>query len=345
VIKITTFAFDTDIVATEIDIQALFEQVTSGDRVALGRAITLVESRRTGHRALANQLLDLCLEIQHKTFRFAISGAPGAGKSTLIEVLGQHIVDSGESLAVLTVDPTSKISSGAILGDKTRMPTLSTNPNVFIRPSAAGDTLGGVADATREAIVLCEAAGYQNICLETVGVGQSEVSVWSMTDFLLLLVMPGGGDDLQGIKRGIVELADAIAVNKADGDQLQTAIATRQNYMQAAHFFAPKEHGIVARVVNCSALENSGIESLWSIMQDFYDKINASGYLELQRRKQDVMWLEDKVDLLVREIIHSDHQINTLYQSMKSRVEERNVSVSTAYYNLSREILKNFENL
>ncbi len=327
---------------TDIDIHALFEQISSGDRIALGRAITLVESRTSLHRAQANKLLDLCLKKTSNTFRFAISGAPGAGKSTLIEVLGHHIVDSGENLAVLTVDPTSRISSGAILGDKTRMQTLSVNPNVFIRPSAAGDALGGVTDATREAIVLCEAAGYQNICIETVGVGQSEVRARGMTDFLLLLVMPGGGDDLQGIKRGIVELADAIAVNKADGDQRDTAIATRQNYMQAAHFFAPKEHGIQTRVVNCSALENSGIEALWSIMKDFNDKVTKSGFLEKQRRKQDVTWLEGKVDLLVRDIIQSNNQINTLYQSLKTQVETRQLSVSTAYDDLSRVILSNF---
>lgn len=329
--------------AGKIDIQALFEQVTSGDRIALGRAITLVESKMAGHRSQANRLLDLCLKTTSETFRFAISGAPGAGKSTLIEVLGQHIVDRGESVAVLTVDPTSRISSGSILGDKTRMQALSTNPKVFIRPTAAGDALGGVADATREAIVLCEAAGYQNICIETVGVGQSEVTARSMVDFLLLLVMPGAGDDLQGIKRGIVELADAIAVNKADGDQLETAITTRQNYMQAAHFFAPKEHGIQTRVVNCSALENSGIEALWSIMCDFNDKVRSSGYLETQRRRQDVTWLEGKVDLLIREIIQSDNHLDALYQSLKVKVESREMSVSTAYDNLSQAIHSNFD--
>lgn len=328
---------------TDIDIHALFEQVSSGDRIALGRAITLVESRKPVHRSQANQLLDLCLRKSTETFRFAISGAPGAGKSTLIEVLGQHIVDSGENLAVLTVDPTSRITSGAILGDKTRMPALSVNPSVFIRPTAAGDALGGVADATREAIVLCEAAGYQNICIETVGVGQSEVTARSMTDFLLLLVMPGGGDDLQGIKRGIVEIADAIAVNKADGDQLETAMATRQNYMQAAHFFAPKEHGIQTRVVNCSALENTGIEALWSIMQDFNVKVTKSSFLEGQRRKQDVTWLEGKVDLLVRDIIQSNNQLNTLYESLKIKVEARQLSVSTAFDDLSRAIHSNFD--
>jgi GTPase len=329
-------------VATNIDIHALFEQVTSGDRVALGRAITLVESRNPEHRSQANLLLDLSLQATSDSFRFAISGAPGAGKSTLIEVLGQHIVNSGDTLAVLTVDPTSRISSGAILGDKTRMQTLSNNPNAFIRPTAAGNALGGVADATREAIVLCEAAGYQNICVETVGVGQSEVTARSMTDFLLLLVMPGGGDDLQGIKRGIVELADAIAVNKADGEQQATAVTTRQYYLQAAHFFAPKEHGIETSVVNCSALKHSGIEALWSIMQDFKSKVTASGFLEKQRRKQDVTWLEGKVDLLVRDIIDSNNQLDTLYQSLKTKVEARQLSVSTAYDNLSRAILRNY---
>lgn len=323
---------------TDIDISKLFEELVSGDRIALSRAITLVESRNSRHRSLANALLDLCLQTHSDTFRFAISGAPGAGKSTLIEVLGRHIVDAGESLAVLTIDPTSRISSGSILGDKTRMQSLSTDPRVFIRPSAAGDFLGGVTDATREAIVLCEAAGYRNICIETVGVGQSEVSARSMSDFLLLLVMPGGGDDLQGIKRGIVELADAIAINKADGEQLAVAKETRQYYMQAAHFFVPKEHGIKTSVINCSALENTGVESIWSIMQDFRKKLTVSGYLNTQRRKQNVTWLEDKVDMLVQDIIHSNNTLDNLYLALKSQVESHELSVSSAYDQLSRAI-------
>jgi LAO/AO transport system kinase len=327
---------------SKLDIQGLFQQLTSGDRVALGRAITLVESRHTEHRASANRLLDLCLATHGETFRFAISGAPGAGKSTLIEVLGQHIVDNGENLAVLTVDPSSSLTSGAILGDKTRMQSLSVNPKVFIRPTAAGDALGGVAESTREAIVLCEAAGYQNICIETVGVGQSEVTARSMTDFLLLLVMPGGGDDLQGIKRGIVEIADVIAVNKADGQQLQTAITTRQNYMQAAHFFAAKEHGVQTRVVNCSALENTGITDLWSMMQNFRTEVISSGFLQKQRRQQDVKWLESKVDRLVRDMIHSDTQLTETYVTLKSKVRAHELSVSSAYDSLSRAIRSNF---
>ncbi len=326
----------------DTDIRALFDQLTSGDRIALSRAITLVESRNPEHRIQANKLLDLCLETKSETFRFAISGAPGAGKSTFIEALGQHIVDLGENLAVLTVDPTSSLTGGAILGDKTRMQTLSVNPNVFIRPTAAGEALGGVADATREAIVLCEAAGYQNICIETVGVGQSEVTARSMADFLLLLVMPGGGDDLQGIKRGIVELADAIAVNKADGDQLATARATRQNYMQAAHLFATKEHGIKTQVVNCSAKENTGIDMIWSMMTDFKDAVRKSGFLEEQRRQQDVTWLEGKVDQLVRDIIYSDNHLSALYQTLKSKVKAHQLSVSSAYDDLKREIQDNF---
>ncbi len=329
--------------STDINIQSLFDQVTSGDRVALGRAITLVESKNLIHRSQANQLLDLCLLTNSDTFRFAISGAPGAGKSTLIEVLGKCISDAGETLAVLTVDPTSSITGGSILGDKTRMQSLSVNPNVFIRPTAAGNALGGVSDATREAIVLCEAAGYQNICIETVGVGQSEVTARSMTDFLLLLVMPGGGDDLQGIKRGIVELADAIAINKTDGTQRESAITTRQNYMQAAHFFAHKEHGIKTQVVNCSALENSGIDALWALMQEFHSEISKSGFITKQRRKQDVTWLEGKVDLLVRDIIYSNSQLNNLYISLKTEVQEHKLSVSSAYDHLKKEIHSKFE--
>lgn len=320
------------------DIPELFNQLVSGDRAALGRAITLVESKNQAHRKSATTLLDLCLAKKKETFRFAVSGAPGAGKSTFIETLGKHIVEKGQSLAILTIDPSSQISGGSILGDKTRMTTLSHHDQVFIRPTAAGDALGGVADATREAIALCEAAGYQNICIETVGVGQSEVAAKSMTDFLLLLVLPGGGDDLQGIKRGIVEIADAIAINKADGDQKDTANITRQNYKQAAHFFALKTHGIPTQVVSCSALEDTGIGAIWTLMQDFKQQINASGYIDTQRTLQDVDWLESKIDRLVLQLITQNSMLDELYDNLKTQVSRRQMSVSSAYENLSKEL-------
>ena len=200
------------------------------------------------------------------------------------------------------------------------MPTLSYHPEVFIRPSPAGDTLGGVSDSTREAIALCEAAGYTNICIETVGVGQSEVSARDMCDFLLLLVLPGGGDDLQGIKRGIVEMSDAIAVTKSDGDQVKTALKTKLNYQQASHFFAVKEHGFKTQVISCSAHELAGIDALWTLMAEFYNSSKRSGYLDALREEQDIKWFRGKTQTLIRELIMNDVQIDKLYQGLETQI-------------------------
>lgn len=322
-----------------IDVGELYAQLKSGDRSALSRAITLVESRLPQHRQSANELLDLCLSSGTKSFRFAVSGSPGVGKSTFIESLGSQIIANGQSIAVLAIDPTSRVSGGAILGDKTRMNKLAQEPRAFIRPSAAGDALGGVADATREAIALCEAAGYDNICIETVGVGQSEVTVRDMCDFMLLLVLPGGGDALQGIKRGIVELADMIAINKADGDQEMLAQQTRQSYMQAAHLFPAREHGQQVKVVTCSAINNIGIESIIQNMRSFHKKTIETGFLDANRSYQDVHWLVGKVERTTAEIILSMPDLRSRYEEAKQDVQNKSRSVSSAYQEI-RELIE-----
>ncbi len=309
----------------------IFSEIKAGSRVALGRAITLVESTHPEHRQLANSLLDLCARDNEEAFRFAVSGSPGVGKSSFIEVLGDLITSDGQSLAVLAVDPTSRISGGSILGDKTRMQLLSSNPDVFIRPMPAGAALGGVTDTTREVIALCETAGYDNICIETVGVGQSEVAVRDMTDYLLLLVSPGGGDDLQGIKRGIVELADTIAINKSDGDQRTLAEATRMDYLRAAHLFPTRPHEQKVDVVNCSATSNTGIAELWQIMLAFRKSITDSGYLANLRAGQDIKWLEEKVQRFIRDVAFDNEAIMTQYETEKERVRAHETSVSSAY--------------
>lgn len=325
-------------------IPELFEKLSQGDRTALAQAITLVESRSHSHRAQSAELLDLCVQHGGNTFRFCVSGAPGVGKSTLIERLGKKITTSGETLAVLAIDPTSQLTQGSILGDKTRMPELSRNPDVFIRPSAAGQSLGGVADRTREVILLCEAAGYGVVCLETVGVGQSEVAAGAMTDFFLMLVLPGGGDELQGMKRGIVEMADLIAVTRADGDSVKLAQTTRRHYLQALHFYGPKAHGQKVDVLACSAVEDKGIEEIWNTMRAFRTATEESGYHTRHRAQQDLDWLDARLGQLSREIILSSRNVEEQYRSLRETVRRRETSISAALVKMEQMIRHKFSN-
>lgn len=279
----------------ELTPAALFESVREGDRVALGRAITLVESTLTAHRALASELVSLCLPYSGNSFRIGVSGAPGVGKSTFIEAFGSLLTGRGHRVAVLAIDPSSGLNRGSILGDKTRMDRLSRDPSAFIRPSPAGTTLGGVARKTREAILLCEAAGYDRILVETVGVGQSETAVQAMTDLFLLLLLPGAGDELQGIKRGVVEMADMILVNKADGARATLAEESRLQYLRAVHLFPEKESGQTVPVLKASALDNSGMEEVWLKVEEFRAAVQATGYLHERRREQAGWWLKESL--------------------------------------------------
>ncbi len=280
----------------------LAAQIVDGDRRALARAITLVESTRADHRAEADALLTELMPRTGGTMRVGISGAPGSGKSTLIEVLGLHLVDAGKRVAVLAVDPSSTRSGGSILGDKTRMEELTRRAEAFVRPSPTGGTLGGVARRTREALLLCEAAGFDVVLVETVGVGQSEVAVEGMVDCFLLLIAPGGGDELQGIKRGIMELADVVVVNKADGDLAVVASATAADYTNALHLIRPKTPPWTPTVVLCSALEGRGIDECWAAVEKHRRVLDDAGQLHARRAGQakDWMWSELSAGLLDR---------------------------------------------
>jgi LAO/AO transport system kinase len=280
--------------------------VLAGERRALARAITLIESQRPDHQEQAEALIERLLPATGRVIRLGISGAPGAGKSTFIEALGQHVIERAQKIAVLAVDPSSRRSGGAILGDKTRMQQLARAPGAFIRPSPAGTTLGGIARRTREAALACEAAGFDAIVIETVGVGQSETAVADMVDGFLLLLAPGGGDDLQGIKRGIVELADLVVINKADGDLLPAARRARADYQAALHLLRPASAAWTPEVLTCSALHGEGIEEVWQAVLHHRQTLEREGELAARRARQTESWLFAEVQALLLDALRRD---------------------------------------
>ncbi|MBI5915237.1 MAG: methylmalonyl Co-A mutase-associated GTPase MeaB [Bacteroidetes bacterium] len=317
---------------------AYVEGILWGDRVMLGRAITLVESNRPEHRPLAQEVLEKCLPHTGRSLRVGITGAPGVGKSSFIETLGTYLVrEQGRRLAVLAIDPTSSVSRGSILGDKTRMEKLTTEPDAFIRPSPAGDSLGGVAASTRESMLLCEAAGFDTIFIETVGVGQSETTVAGMVDFFLLLLLPGAGDELQGIKRGIVEMADLLAINKTDGDRIPLAKAARQDYAQALHLFPAKTNGWQPKVVTCSALTGDGIAEIWKLLVDYQRLTTESGWFSQHRREQMKRWLHEQLEAELRHRFFQKKGIREKLADMELAVASGEISVSKAL----SELIKN----
>lgn len=280
----------------------LVDGLLSGDRAALARAITLAESALPRHQELAEEVLELCLPHGGGAARLGITGVPGVGKSTFVDALGVHLVrEREETVAVLAVDPSSPVHGGSILGDKTRMPRLASDPRAFIRPSPSGGSLGGVARATRQAILLCEAAGYRNILVETVGVGQSEVAVADMTDCFLLLMLPGAGDELQGMKRGIMELVDVVIINKADSGNEGRAARARRDYEGALHLFPPPPHGFSPVVSVCSAQENRGVREAWELVLRHRAHMQASGWLSRRRAAQARRWLFELIEGHLRE--------------------------------------------
>ena len=275
-----------------------FEGIMDGDRMILSRAITLVESTLRSDQVLADELIEMILPHTGKSRRIGITGVPGVGKSTFIESFGQLLIRNEERIAILTIDPTSSKSHGSILGDKTRMEELTRHDQVYIRPTAAGNALGGVANATREAMLICEAAGYSTIIIETVGVGQSETTVRNMVDFFLLLMLAGAGDELQGIKKGIMEMADAIAITKADGQNVKEADKAKKAYENALHLFPPNENGWICEVITTSALKNSGFNKTLEIIEAYFNHMQHTGELEQLRSRQRVQWLNDLIQYL-----------------------------------------------
>ena len=276
--------------------EELAKALMAGSITALSRAITLVESSNASHFEDAASILRLCLPKANNSIRIGITGVPGVGKSTFIEAFGTYLSDLGKKIAVLAVDPSSSLSKGSILGDKTRMETLVTNERVFIRPSASGNSLGGVARKTRESILLCEAAGYDTILIETVGVGQSETAVHSMVDFFLLLKLSGAGDQLQGIKRGIMEMADCIAINKADGDNEKAAKLAKVEFARALHLYPAKASGWQPQVLTCSATHNKGIADIFSIIENYFETVKANGLFLENRKQQSKFWLLQTIE-------------------------------------------------
>lgn len=277
-------------------VKELFQGITKGDKTSLSRGITLIESTAIKHQRQAKELIEACLPYANKSIRIGITGVPGVGKSTFIEQFGKLLVDDGKKVAVLTIDPSSTLSKGSILGDKTRMEELVKETNVFIRPSASGESLGGVARKTREAIILCEAAGFDTIIIETVGVGQSETAVHSMTDFFLLMKLAGAGDELQGIKRGIMEMADSIVINKADGDNLKAAKMAKNEFNRALHLYPPKESEWAPKTLLCSALKNEGISEIWEVVSDYFETVKSNGYFQHKRKEQNKFWLLQTIE-------------------------------------------------
>ncbi len=308
----------------------IVEGVMSGDRTILSRAITLIESNSPKHFAKAQRVLQRLLPKTGNALRVGITGVPGAGKSTLIEAFGNMLCDEGHKVAVLAVDPTSSITRGSILGDKTRMGTLSRREEAFIRPSPAGGTLGGVARKSRETMLMCEAAGYDVILIETVGVGQSETIVRSMVDFFMLVVLTGAGDDLQGIKKGIMELADAIVINKADGDNLVKAKVTRGEYERMIEFIRPATEGWPTHAYLCSAVEKTGLAELWKVIQLFKDLTTASGIFKSRRDSQLLDWMKSMIDEHLHNLFFEDAVITGRMPEVKDAVLRGTISPTQA---------------
>ena len=309
---------------------SLAERVVAGDRRALAKAITLVESTREADRAAARGLLDEVLPATTESLRVGLSGAPGAGKSSLNEALGTHAVEAGHRQAVLAVDPSSKRSGGSILGDKTRMADLGRRPEVFIRPSPSGGTLGGVARRTREAILLCEAAGFDLVLVETVGVGQSEVAVADLVDLFLLVAAPAGGDELQGIKRGIMELADAIVVNKADGDLLPAANRAAADLRRAVHLLRPKREGWEVEVLLASATLGTGLVEVWEHLTAGAVRLRASGAFDATRADQAVSWMWSEVREGLLDAFLADAEVQAELQESEAQIRAGERSPTSA---------------
>ena len=309
-----------------LDLELLIQGILKGDTTSLARGITLVESTKNENLSKANIIIEKCLTKQSDTIRIGVTGVPGVGKSTFIEAFGKKLTSLGKKVAVLAVDPSSTKTKGSIMGDKTRMQELVKDSNAFIRPSPSGVSLGGVSRKTRETIILCEAAGYDVILIETVGVGQSEIAVHSMVDFFLLLKLPGAGDELQGIKRGIVEMADAIVINKADGTNIENVKKATMEFSRALHLYPPKENGWQPQVLSCSALEKTGLDEIWKTILVYDEQSKKTKYFEVKRQSQNKNWLLQTIDEQLKRKFYQDKKVAVTLQKMILAVVEKKIS-------------------
>jgi LAO/AO transport system kinase len=304
----------------------LIEGILNGNITALSRAITLVESTNVSHLEKANEVVNACLPHANKSVRIGITGVPGVGKSTFIEAFGKYLTGLGKKVAVLAVDPSSTISHGSILGDKTRMEELVKDENAYIRPSASGETLGGVARKTRETITLCEASGFDTIIIETVGVGQSETAVHSMVDFFLLLKIAGAGDELQGIKRGIMEMADAIVINKADGDNLRKSKLAKVEFGRALHLFPAKKSGWIPTTSTCSSITREGISEVWETINKYVGQTQSNNYFYNKRKDQNQYWMLETINEQLKTNFFNHPEIEKLLAENKKAVQNDEIS-------------------
>ncbi|MBN8693883.1 MAG: methylmalonyl Co-A mutase-associated GTPase MeaB [Bacteroidetes bacterium] len=314
--------------------------ILSGDITVLSRAITLIESTKAEHQELGGKVIDGIMHKTGQSFRLGITGVPGVGKSTFIESFGLHLVNNGHRLAVLAIDPSSQKSKGSILGDKTRMEKLSVHANAFIRPSPSSGTLGGVTKNTFETILLCEAAGFDFIIVETVGVGQSEIAVSQMTDFFLLLMLAGAGDELQGIKRGIMEMADALLITKADGNNLQKAKNAKTEYAHALHLFPPSESGWIPKVEICSSIQNEGIKEALQIIESYKNLSITNGYFSLKRKQQLSDWLHYSISEQLKEKFYNHPSIKEELKNIEKNLDSGKINP----YRIASELISKWKN-
>lgn len=325
---------------TRLTVEEYASGILKGNRVVLAKAISLIESNLPLDQQQASQLIEKIIGKTGHSIRIGITGVPGVGKSTFIEAFGKYVTDRKKKIAVLTVDPSSQLTKGSILGDKTRMDDLSKNPLAFIRPTASGSTLGGVSNKTREAILLCEAAGYDVIIIETVGVGQSEVTVKSMVDFFLLLMLAGAGDELQGIKKGIMEMADAVVITKADGDNVKHATEAQAEYQHALHLFPASASGWRPKVLTCSSLTNNGIAETWEVIVKYKEHSTQSGFFEDNRSKQNASWLHEYFQYLLK----TDFQQFTNVQKEMIELEKQIINKTISVHAAGSKLLSSYHN-
>jgi LAO/AO transport system kinase len=309
-----------------LSVQQYVDGILKGNITILSQAVTLVESSKPEHQEIAQEIIVKCLPFSGNSVRIGITGVPGVGKSTFIEAMGKQITSQGKKLAVLAIDPSSERTKGSILGDKTRMEDLSIDPNAYIRPSPSAGSLGGVARKTRETIVLCEAAGFSHIFIETVGVGQSETAVHSMVDFFLLLMLAGAGDELQGIKRGIMEMADAITINKADGNNIEKAGLARIQYQNALHLFPAPVSGWIPKVLTCSAYMKTGISEIWNTIDEYLVQVRSNNYFQHRRNEQSKFWMYETINEQLRNDFYQNEQIEAMMEESEQKVLNEEIS-------------------